>query len=77
MVLTGANRVRGTSNSCAPFTAPIAAPIALSSWITAGELESRGSTVLRLTISGSSSTPPVASSVSFSARRSTHRLFVL
>ena len=57
MVLTGTNRVRGTHSSRAPLKLPIAAPIALSSWITGGELESRGSTVLRLTISGSSSTP--------------------
>ena len=40
-----------------PVKLPIAAPIALSSWITGVESESRGSTVLRLTISGSSRTP--------------------
>src|SRR5262249_50733572 len=52
-------------------------PIAVSSWTTSGEPLSDGSTVLRLTMIGSSSTPSLRSSVSASASRSIHRLFVL
>ena len=77
MVLTGANRVRGTCTARAPGIEPTAAPIAVSSWIT-GVLDwSRGSTVLRLTISGSAGAAGSAACSSRSARRSTHRLLVL
>ncbi len=58
MVLTGMKRRRGTRSASAPSKTPIAAPIAVSSWITGGEDLSPGSTVLRLTISGSPSTGP-------------------
>jgi hypothetical protein len=44
-VLTGANRARGTSTGRAPGMDPIAAPIAVSSWITGVLDESLGSTV--------------------------------
>ena len=77
MVLTGTNRLRGTSSRLAPAKLSIAAPMALSSWTTGVESESRGSTVLRLTINGRSSTPRADSKVSCRARRSTHRLLVL
>ena len=59
MVLTGANRLRGArARACAPSNTPIAAPIAVSTWITAGEDLSEGSTVLRLAIIGSGRMPP-------------------
>jgi hypothetical protein len=53
VVLTGAHRVRGTSTGRAPGVDPIATPIALSSWITRVLDGSLGSTVLRLTMTGS------------------------
>ena len=77
MVLTGAKRVRGTRTARAPSKTPMAAPIAVSIWITSGEEESDGSTVLRLTIIGSPSTPSRSSSTSLRRRRSTHRLLAL
>ena len=67
VVLTGTNLLRGTQTSRAPGKLWMAAPMALSSWITGVELGSRGSTVLRFTISGSSMTPPLRSSSSYAA----------
>ena len=56
---------------------PSAAPIAVSIWNTSGLDLSDGSTVLRLRISGSPSTPPRASSSAAIARRSNQIVFVL
>jgi hypothetical protein len=77
VVLTGANRERGTCTARAPGIDPTAAPMAVSSWITLVLDLSRGSTVLRLTISGSSGAAGSAACSSLSAWRSTQRLFVL
>ena len=77
MVLTGANRERGTYAARAPGMEPIAAPIADSSWITGVLSWSRGSTVLRLTISGRSGAAGSAACRSLSARRSIQMLLVL
>ncbi len=77
MVFTGANRERGTCIARAPGMEPIAAPIAVSSWITGVLGGSRGSTVLRLTISGRPGAAGSAACRSLSARRSIQRLFVL
>ena len=54
----------------------IAAPRAHSSWITAGDALSEGSTCFSLRMRGSPSTPPRSASVSRSTRRSNQRLFV-
>ncbi len=75
--LTGTKRERGTCTAPAPSNTPTAAPIAVSSWITSGEDESEGSTVFRLTIIGSSSTPSLWSSVRWRASRFTQMLFAL
>lgn len=55
----------------------MAAPMAVSSWNTAGEAPSRGSTVLELRMRGRGNTPPAASIAAFSAGRFSHRLLVL
>ncbi len=77
MVFTGAKRSRPTSSAAAPSKTSIAAPIAVSSWNTAGDEESLGSTVLRFTIIGSPSTPERSASTADSVRRLIQRLFVL
>mmetsp|Transcript_64899 Transcript_64899/g.107690 ORF Transcript_64899/g.107690 Transcript_64899/m.107690 type:complete len:409 (-) Transcript_64899:23-1249(-) len=76
-VFTGANRVRSTQMAMEPGRAAMAAPIAVSSWKTAGELESRGSTVLEFLISGRGNTPLLASMAAFNAGRFNHKLLVL
>ena len=62
MVLTGANRSRGTTTAPASSKHSMAEPMAVSSWNTGGLLESRGFTVFLFLISGSFSTPLLASS---------------
>ena len=76
MVLTGRNRSRPTPIAVAPSNTSIAAPIALSIWITSGEEESAGSTVFSFLISGRPSTAFRSASVRASTARSNHRLLV-
>jgi len=75
VVLTGRNRSRPTAMARAPSNTSIAAPMALSSWITLGEAGSVGSTVFTLRMSGSPSSPRRATRASRSCARSNHRLF--
>ncbi len=75
--LDGRKRVRGISMTCAPGSMARALPMAVSSWRTGGELGSRGSTVLRLIITGRSGGAPVFCMKACSAARSSQRLLVL
>ena len=77
MAFTGTKRLRGTRTAPAPSNTSMAAPIAVSSCTTAGDDESFGSTVLRFTIIGSSTTPPLSPSTPASARRFTQIVLVL
>merc|ERR1719277_2634774 len=77
VVFTGANRSRGMTTAVAPSKQEIAAPIAVSSCRTGNDFLSRGSTVLAFFITGSGIAPPFCTKMSFSATRSTHKLFVL
>ena len=76
MVFTGTNRSRPTSISCEPSNTSIAAPIAVSTWITSGVDGSPGSTCLTLRISGRPRMPWRTSSACFIAARSNHTLLV-
>lgn len=67
VVLTGANRVRGTTTAAAASKHSMALPMAVSSWNT-GALElSRGLTVFLFLISGRAITPPLADRVAWEA----------
>ena len=75
--LTGTKRVRGTTTAEEPEKHSMAAPIAVSSCQTAGDLESLGSTVLPFLIMGRGISPPAAWMASLSLSRRTQRLLVL
>ena len=76
MVFTGRNRSRPTPIAVAPSKTSIAAPMALSIWITSGDPESAGSTVFSFLINGSPSTAFRSVRVRARAWRSNHRLLV-
>ena len=79
VVLTGRNRVRGTWIARAPSIRTTAPPMAVSIWMTSVDDGSEGSTVFRLTITGSPIPASPRDALSFSSRsracRSTQRLF--
>src|SRR3954471_11828496 len=77
VVLTGANRARGTTIAPALSKHSIAAPIAVSSWKTIGERGSRGSTVLEFLINGNGIKPPCFSISAFKRSSRIHNEFVL
>ena len=64
VVLTGRNRLRGTTIAVAPSKTSIAAPMADSICTTLGLAGSFGSTVFALRMIGRPSTPPRSSSTS-------------
>mmetsp|Transcript_110629 Transcript_110629/g.202761 ORF Transcript_110629/g.202761 Transcript_110629/m.202761 type:complete len:295 (-) Transcript_110629:236-1120(-) len=61
----------------APSKQEMAAPMAVSSWITFVDFLSRGSTVLSFFITGRGMAPPALSNKAFNLTRSTHKLLVL
>ena len=77
VVLTGRNRVRGTSSASDPSNTSIAAPIADSSWTTSGDVGSAGSTVLRLMMMGRPRKPARSAIRSRRTDRSTQMLLAL
>mmetsp|Transcript_20197 Transcript_20197/g.42084 ORF Transcript_20197/g.42084 Transcript_20197/m.42084 type:complete len:220 (-) Transcript_20197:943-1602(-) len=75
--LTGAKRVRGTTMAVAPLNTSMAAPMAVSSWMTFWLASSLGSTVFLFLIIGRGMKPPNLSMVSLSLSSLIHRLLVL
>mmetsp|Transcript_3163 Transcript_3163/g.8939 ORF Transcript_3163/g.8939 Transcript_3163/m.8939 type:complete len:276 (+) Transcript_3163:1860-2687(+) len=75
--LTGANRVRGTTMAVEPGKHSMAAPMAVSSWMTFWDVSSLGSTVFLFLIIGSGMKPPFLSMISLSLSRRIHKLLVL